>query len=167
MKKWILATAVLALCIGVASSLMAGSGPAGKAAPAGGKMPQKVVLGSISKQYEPVQFNHASHVSNAGGCADCHHQHGHEANLSCGECHSIDSAAFRKNVKLDKLRPCRECHAAAYKADDPGRPTLQVAYHRACFKCHRGDVGSVGKDPKGCVEMCHDPKAQAKLDRKP
>ena len=51
MKKWILAIAVLALCIGVASSLMAGSGPAGKAAPAGGKMPQKVVLGSISKQY--------------------------------------------------------------------------------------------------------------------
>jgi hypothetical protein len=166
-KKGILAIFVLALCIGIAPSLRAGSKPAGAASPAGGKMPQKVVLGSISRQYEPVQFNHASHVSNAGGCADCHHQHGHEASVSCVECHAIDSSAFKKSVKLAKLRPCRECHAPAHLSDNPGRPSLQVAYHRACFKCHRGDVGSVGKDPKGCVEMCHSPKAQAKLDRKP
>lgn len=167
MKKGILAASVLALCIGIVPSLRAGSGSAGAASPPGGKMPQKIVLGSISRAYEPVPFNHASHVSNAGGCADCHHQHGQEASLSCGECHAIDSSAFKKTVKLAKMRPCGECHPTAYPADNPGRPGLQVAYHRACFKCHRGDVGSVGKDPQGCVEMCHVPKAQARLDKKP
>jgi hypothetical protein len=164
-KKGILAVSVLALCIGIVPFLRAESGSAGAASPPGGKMPQKIVLGSISRIYEPVSFNHASHVSNSGGCADCHHQHGQEASLSCGECHAIDPAAFKKSVKLAKMRPCHECHAPAYPSENPGRPGLQVAYHRACFKCHRGDVGSVGKDPQGCVEMCHVPKASAKLDK--
>jgi predicted CXXCH cytochrome family protein len=130
-------------------------------------MPQVIVIGSVAKAYGPVKFNHASHVSNAGACAECHHQHGTSPNLACGECHAIDTSAFKKSVKLAKMRPCRECHSASYPAGDPGRPGLQVAYHRACFKCHRGDVGSVGKDPKGCVEMCHTPRAQAKLEKKP
>lgn len=166
MKKAIVAISVLALCIGIAPSLRAGSAPAKPALPSGGKMPQKVVLGSISKAYEPVRFDHAKHVSDAGGCADCHHQHGHEGTLSCAECHAMDSKAFKKSVKLEKIRPCRECHAADYPSVNTGKPGLQVAYHRACFKCHKGDVGSVGKDPKGCVEMCHVPRAQAKLDVK-
>ena len=169
-KKVILAISALALLFGVSPSTGAGNGPGGtaKAAPpAGGKMPQVIVLGSIAKTYEPVKFNHASHVSNAGSCAECHHQHGTGQDLACGECHAIDASAFKKSVKLAKMRPCGECHSASYPAGDPGRPGLKVAYHRACFKCHRGDVGSVGQDPKGCVEMCHVPRAQAKLEKKP
>lgn len=170
MKKVILAISALALLFWVSPSPGAGSGPGGTAKavpPAGGKMPQTIVLGSIAKTYEPVKFNHASHVSNAGGCADCHHQHGTGESLACGECHAIDASAFKKSVRLAKMRPCRECHSASYPAGDSGRPGLKVAYHRACFKCHRGDVGSVGQDPKGCVEMCHVPRAQAKLEKTP
>jgi len=159
-KKVILAISALAVLFGVSPSIGAGSGT-------GGKMPQVIVLGSIAKTYEPVKFNHASHVSNAGACADCHHQHGNGQSLACGECHAIDASAFKKSVKLAKMRPCGECHSASYPVGDPGRPGLKVAYHRACFKCHRGDVGSVGQDPKGCGEMCHVPRAQAKLEKKP
>jgi len=168
-KKVIVAISALALLIGFSPPTGAGSGPgdtAKSAAPAGGKMPQGIVLGSIAKTYAPVDFNHASHVSNASGCADCHHQHGSGQSLACGECHAIDAAAFKKSVRLSKIKACRECHSAAYSVDDPGRPTLKAAYHRACFKCHRGDVGTVGTDPKGCVEMCHVPNAQAKLEKK-
>ncbi len=168
MKKVIVAISALALLLGFSPSTGAGSGPGGTekaAAPSGGKMPQTIVLGSIAKSYEPVKFNHASHLSNASGCADCHHQHGTGQSLACTECHAIDAAVFKKSVRLSKIKPCRECHPSAYNEGDPGRPTLKAAYHRACFKCHRGDVGTVGTDPKGCVEMCHTPSAQAKLQK--
>jgi hypothetical protein len=169
-KKVILAISALAFLFGVIQSSDAGSGSgsaAGTATTAGGKMPQIIILGSIAKTYEPVKFNHASHVSNASSCAECHHQHGTDQSLACGECHAIDSSAFKRSVKLSKMRPCGACHSATYPAGNPDRPWLKAAYHRACFKCHRGDVGSVGKDPKGCVEMCHVPRAQAKLEKKP
>jgi hypothetical protein len=133
---------------------------------AGGGVPKVLILGSLSREYEPVRFNHSGHVSMAGGCADCHHQHGPAQVQSCPECHRIDPSVFRKNVNAAKLRPCGNCHPASAPPGDIGRPGLKAAYHQACFKCHRGEVGSVGKDPKGCVEMCHVPRAQAKLEGK-
>lgn len=170
MKKVILAIAACAFLIGISPFADAESGPGGsaKAVPTpAGKMPQVILISSIAKTYGPVKFDHASHVSNAGACAECHHQHGTGESLACGECHGIDPTAFKKSVKLAKMQPCRACHSSSYPDADPGRPGLKAAYHRACFKCHRGDVGSVGKDPKGCVEMCHVPAPQAKLGRKP
>ena len=126
-----------------------------------GKMPGTVLLGSLAKKYGPVKFDHAKHVGTAGSCDECHHQHGGGQTPSCGGCHTIDASSFRKNVRLDRIRPCGECHSASYDAGKPDRTTLSAAYHRACIKCHR-EVGSVGSDPKGCTEMCHESSAQAK-----
>ncbi len=151
MKRAILAASIICLGILAVPSLFAGSGPG------------KILLGSLTNQYEPVAFDHAAHVKTAGTCGECHHQHGTEQTLSCRGCHSIDPSAFKRSVKAEKFRPCRECHAAAYSPNRPEAPTLKVAYHRACIRCHR-EVGSVGKDPKGCTEMCHDRKQQAKLN---
>jgi hypothetical protein len=150
-----------ATIIAAALALLIGVCAAGGTAADGG-VPTVLELGKLSDVYEPVRFNHAGHVSTAGGCADCHHQHGSTQVQACRDCHKIDLSAFRKNVNAGGLKPCRECHAASAKPGDIGRPSLKAAYHQACFKCHRGDVGSVGKDPKGCTEMCHAPKAQAK-----
>lgn len=122
---------------------------------AGGGAPRALVLGTLSDRYEPVPFNHAGHVSTAGGCNDCHHQHGTGSVLACAGCHALDPASFRKSVGTVSFRPCRECHPGSLRPDKPETVTLKVAYHRACFRCHRGDVGTVGTDPKGCTEMCH------------
>lgn len=156
MKKATIIVVACVLLLGVS---------AGAGSEAGGNVPKVLTLGSLSKIYEPVQFNHSEHVSSAGGCADCHHQHGPVQVQACSECHRIDPSVFKKNVNAAALKPCRDCHPASARPGDVGRPGLKAAYHQACFKCHRGEVGSVGKDPKGCIEMCHVPKAQAKLEK--
>ena len=157
MKKAALIAVVLSCWIGVSA---AGD------APAGGIVPKALLLGSLSRDYEPVKFDHSGHVSMAGGCADCHHQHGSIQVQACSECHRIDPSVFKKSVDAGRIRPCKDCHAASARPGEIGKPGLKAAYHQACFKCHRGEVGSVGKDPKGCTEMCHVPKAQAKPEEK-
>ncbi|MBK5094201.1 MAG: cytochrome c3 family protein [Deltaproteobacteria bacterium] len=129
-----------------------------------GGMPETVTLGSLADRYEPVDFDHSGHVDMASGCGDCHHQHGTDQLLGCRECHSLDSSAFRRSVKVEMFRACRECHAGPSPKPDPARTGLAAAYHRACFRCHR-EVGSVGEDPKGCTEMCHARKETAKTAR--
>jgi hypothetical protein len=152
----------------VAPLLPADAGQGGASAPARsgkGSMPKTVSLGSLSDRYEPVVFDHSGHGEMASGCGDCHHQHGTDRILGCRECHSLDASAFRKSVNAGTFRACKECHAGPSPQPDPGRTGLSAAYHRACFRCHR-EVGSVGKDPKGCTEMCHAEKEGARVGRK-
>jgi hypothetical protein len=118
-------------------------------------LPKIVTLGSLSKIYEPVRFNHAEHISYAAGCAECHHQHIGLQVSPCLECHPIDSAAFRKNAKAEKLLPCGECHPASVQTKGASHVELKAAYHEACMKCHKKDVGSGVKSLKDCTVMCH------------
>ena len=154
MKKAMIIVVALALSIGVSA---AGETTVGE------NVPKVFILGSLSKVYEPVRFNHAEHISAAGGCADCHHQHGSVQVQTCSECHQIDPSVFKKNLNVGKLKPCGECHAPS---DQPGRIGLKTAYHQACFKCHKEDVGSGVKNLKGCTEMCHVLKAKEKQEEK-
>ena len=55
---------------------------------------------------------------------------------------------------------------ASEKPGITGQPSLKVAYHQACLKCHWGDVGSAGKNLGGCTEMCHVPKAPGAPEKK-
>jgi hypothetical protein len=152
-KKTTILLAVMLLCIGVSAS----SEPT-----ALGNIPKDFVLGSLSKIYEPVRFNHAEHISAAGGCADCHHQHGEIQVSACAECHPIDPSVFKKNLRVGKLKACGECHPASARPGSIARRELKDAYHKACFKCHRSDVGSGVKNLEGCTEMCHVLKAPGK-----
>jgi predicted CXXCH cytochrome family protein len=149
-KKSTIIVVAVALWIGISS---AGDTTTGK------DVPKELVLGSLSNIYEPVRFNHSGHISTAGGCADCHHQHGSTQVQSCSECHRIDPSDFKKNMIAGKLKPCGDCHGAS---DRPGRIGLKTAYHKACFKCHKEDVGSGVKNLTGCTEMCHALKAKEK-----
>lgn len=150
MKKATIIVMAIALWIGISSA----SDPT-----TGKDIPKDLVLGSLSNIYEPVRLNHSGHISTAGGCADCHHQHDSTQVQSCSECHRIDPAVFKKNTIAGKLKPCGECHAAT---DKPGRIGLKTAYHKACFKCHQSDVGSGVKNLTGCTEMCHTLKTKEK-----
>lgn len=120
-------------------------------------VPEVVMLDSLMKQYESVAFNHATHALIADSCAKCHHQHPIFETQSCNDCHSLNAAAYRKSV-IHTFLSCRNCHDT-YDPDNPSMPGLKVAYHRTCFECHR-DIGNVGRDPKGCTEMCHAKKSE-------
>jgi predicted CXXCH cytochrome family protein len=149
-KKAMSIVAALFLGIGVSAAVVSAAGE---------RLPKELSLGSLSKVYEPVPFNHSSHVDAAGGCEVCHHQHGEVQVKNCIGCHQIDSAAFKKSVNTAMFKPCGECHAPT---DKPGRIGLKTAYHQACFKCHKEDVGSGVKNLTGCTEMCHALKAGGK-----
>lgn len=118
-----------------------------------GDMPEVSVLGSISALYEPVEFDHMMHADMAERCTICHHQHPGDETFSCQECHSIEPSIFKEAV-VNNFQPCQNCHEVI-DPDHPEIPGLKGAYHRTCFTCHRG-IGSVGLDPQGCTEICHD-----------
>lgn len=157
MKKGVLAAIAFLAWVCVVPILSADAGREGVSGPAPaskGAMPATVTLGSLVDRFEPVVFDHSGHVDMASGCGDCHHQHGNDGTLGCRTCHSLDRSAFRRSVRVETFKACRECHAGPSPRPDPARTGLAAAYHRACFRCHR-EEGSVGKDPKGCTETCH------------
>jgi hypothetical protein len=147
----------IVLCIGVSAA---------SETIAVGNVPKVIVLGSLTNIYEPVRFNHSEHISTAGGCAECHHQHRSMQVDACAECHPIDRSIFKKNLNVGKLRSCKECHPASERSGSIGRRGLKDAYHEACLKCHKSDVGSGMKNLKDCTEMCHVLKVVERRDEK-
>jgi hypothetical protein len=145
MKKILISTAVISLCL-FAAALM------GAAAAAPGIR----VLDSIKDAYTPVTFDHPKHVSMAGNCSACHHEHKMGDGLPCKQCHKLSAETFKNSV-TSSFMPCKNCHGA-FDRDNAAMPGLRTAYHRQCFKCHRG-MGDIGANPKGCVEMCHAKRA--------
>lgn len=121
------------------------------------KNPGVVTLDSISDMYEAVRFDHETHTAIAGNCGACHHEHGNSGSLPCKECHNVSPDIFKKSV-INNFTACKNCHVDA-DPENPAIPSLKVAYHKACFQCHRG-MSDVGIDPKGCAEMCHAKKEQ-------
>ncbi len=148
MRKIGILVFVISLCIFFAASLYAGNSA---------KTPSLVKLDSLSDKYGPVIFNHAKHISIAGNCGMCHHQHGNSGALPCKDCHAVSPSTFKGSV-VNNFMACKNCHSN-FDPANPNMPGLKAAYHSQCFQCHRG-MGNVGIDPKGCTEMCHDKKEQ-------
>jgi hypothetical protein len=144
---------VLVVVIGISLFFGASLFAANQAA----KAPDMVTLDSISTTYEPVFFTHERHVSLAGDCSVCHHEHQSIKSLPCKDCHSLPSSAFESSLTKN-FTACRNCHGSA-SPDTPAVPGLKVALHQTCFQCHRG-MGNIGADPKGCTEICHAKKEQ-------
>jgi len=143
MKKMTLLILAAVALMFFAATLYAGS-PA--------KAPDIITLDSLKDKYEAVFFTHERHISFAGKCDTCHHEHNNSGSMPCKSCHALDTAAFKKSV-THNFTACKGCHGA-YAPENPRMPGLKTAYHSLCFQCHR-DMGNVGKDPKGCAELCH------------
>ncbi|MEJ2182387.1 MAG: cytochrome c3 family protein [Nitrospirota bacterium] len=116
----------------------------------GGPPPGAIVLDSLVDRYQAVRFDHPMHVMLAGECAKCHHTHPTAAS-TCNGCHDVAPEQFRQTAKAAFL-PCGSCHGKAGGASVEV-PSLKVAYHRACFSCHR-DMGVLGA-PENCALTCH------------
>lgn len=143
MKKTVISVFAISISIFLIASIYAGN-PS--------KTPGVVKLDSLKDKYESVTFDHPKHVSIAGDCGTCHHQHGTSGKLPCKDCHTLTPDTFKNSV-ANNFMACKNCHST-YNRDNPKMPGLKVAYHRTCFNCHRG-MGNVGIDPKGCTELCH------------
>jgi hypothetical protein len=116
------------------------------------------ILNSIQKTYGPVTFDHRKHVSIAGSCGTCHHEHSMGEGLPCKQCHSVTPAVFKESVSHSFLS-CKSCHGD-FDRDNASMPGLRTAYHVQCFTCHRGMAG-IGTDPKGCSELCHEKRTSS------
>jgi len=127
-------------------------------------LPKIIVLGSLSRSYEPVKFNHEQHLSLAENCETCHHQHKGMKVAECKECHRFDPASFKKNAMRDRLLPCRDCHMPTERPGATGQPDLKTAYHNVCNKCHWGQVNTATLE--GCSEICHSPKTDRGREKK-
>lgn len=141
MKKYLGITMVLSLCLIAAASVSAAA-----------EAPGTRVLDSLKDAYAPVTFDHPKHVSLAGNCSACHHEHGLADGLPCRQCHALNPQIFKNSVS-STFMACKNCHGA-FDRDQAGMPGLKTAYHKQCFTCHRG-MGNIGTDPKGCAEICH------------
>lgn len=141
MKTILGSTLVLTLCLLAAAQVSAAADG-----------PGTLVLDSIKDVYGPVTFDHSKHVSLAGACSACHHEHTLADGLPCKQCHALMPQAFKNSVSHGFLA-CKNCHGA-FDRDNAAMPGLKTAYHQACFTCHRG-MGNIGTDPKGCAEICH------------
>lgn len=145
---------LLALVLAVAVALTLGAAALAGQVTLEGEQPDVITIDALADLYGPVQFGHSMHTFIAGECQTCHHQHGNTPKRECTGCHDIDLEDFRR-VNVDSFIACRACHAVVGDPDNPGMPSLKVAYHRKCFSCHDGMAG-IGTTPEGCTKTCHD-----------
>ena len=120
--------------------------------------PDNVELSALAQYYEPVDFDHATHVEMLGenSCATCHH-HTVGTQLvddNCRRCHDYggetDSAACIdchpiKRFSAEYLRKM-EADVHLYHRDKPG---LKGALHQRCLGCHKEMDAAIG------CEDCH------------
>ena len=120
--------------------------------------PATIILDSLEKHYDAVDFDHAMHIEIAeNDCAQCHHHTTGTPSVTtggkCNLCHKPEAT--------HKIVACRGCHVAdpfspetrQEKKDAPilfhkSKPGLKGAYHNFCIACHEETGGPATCD--GC-----------------
>jgi len=119
------------------------------------KVPEKVTIKILEREYEPSTFPHRKIVrkligiSNENKMATYFHR---EMQTICEGCHHES----RKDAELEKGKPpyCRGCHSITFDSQNINRPRLLAVYHRECLGCHE----KMGLKQTGCRD-CHKEKA--------
>jgi hypothetical protein len=119
------------------------------------KVPEKVTIKILEKQYEPSTFPHLKiirkliGVSNESKMGTSFHRN---IQTICSGCHHQSIA--EAEVKKDEPPYCRNCHSITFDAKNINRPRLLAVYHRQCMGCHaRMEIKEMG-----CTD-CHKQKA--------
>ncbi len=117
--------------------------------------PAEITFDALTELYEPVVFDHATHMETFG-CSACHHHTTGDTpvNESCLRCHARADAVERM--------ACSACHSSTWTEQPKGAPgtttsqlyhidlpRLKGALHLLCLDCHRSESG-----PTGCRD-CH------------
>lgn len=118
--------------------------------------PAEITLDLLTELYEPVVFDHGTHLESFN-CSVCHHHTTGDTpvNESCLRCHARSQAVERT--------ACSACHQGNWTDQATGAPEadadhlyhidiprLKGALHLLCLDCHRSQSG-----PTGCRD-CHE-----------
>lgn len=112
-------------------------------------IPEKVIIGELFYEYEPVQFPHRkiidSLVEKIKDDKLANYFHGEKGTI-CQACHH--------NSPVAKKPPrCVSCHGKPFDEKNLLRPGLKAAYHQQCMGCHK-EMGIEKPKPTGCTD-CH------------
>jgi hypothetical protein len=124
------------------------------------KVPEKVTIKILEKEFEPSIFPHRKiirrliEISNEKKMATHFHR---DMQTICEGCHHQSL----KDAESEKGKPpyCRSCHSVTFDSQNINRPRLLAAYHRECLGCH----DKMGIKKTGCKD-CHKEKAVAPKD---
>jgi hypothetical protein len=119
------------------------------------KVPEKVTIKILEKEYEPSEFPHRKIIqkllehSNESKMATSFHR---DMQTICEGCHHQS----RADAEVQKGKPpyCRSCHSVTFDPRNMNKPRLLAAYHRQCLGCHE----KMGLKQTGCKD-CHKEKA--------
>lgn len=125
------------------------------------KVPEKVMIKTIEKEFKPVDFPHAkianklnSYCNNSSLARTFHAPKG-EMTLCLGCHHRLESSGNKTN----KFPTCATCHSRPFDPKDLGKVGILGAYHRQCVGCHE----AMNQKPLAleCVK-CHAEKQDMK-----
>lgn len=124
------------------------------------KVPEKVTVNVLEKEYEPAVFPHLriirklAAISNESKMASYFHQ---DVRTLCRGCHHRSDAGAE--AARNKPPYCRNCHSVTFDPKDVNRPRLLAVYHRQCMACHeKMKIRAVG------CEDCHKAKKKGPDD---
>jgi hypothetical protein len=124
------------------------------------KVPEKVTIKILEREYEPSEFPHRKIIqkliiaSNESKVATYFHRN---MQTICAGCHHQSRADAE--VQHGKPPYCRNCHSITFDSRNINRPRLLAAYHRQCLGCHQ----KMGLKQTGCKD-CHKEKAMRPKD---
>lgn len=125
------------------------------------KVPEKLQLKSLEKEFKPADLPHQKIVakltvfSNESSLARVFHAARGDAILCSGCHHRSDPGA----AQAKKVPACRSCHGRPFETGALGRPGILAAYHRQCMGCH--EAMHQKPAPLECVK-CHPAKDAVK-----
>ncbi len=125
------------------------------------KVPEKVQIKSLEKEFKPADFPHQKIVarltvlSNESSLARVFHASRGDAIL-CSGCHHRSDPG---SAQAKKVPACRSCHGRPFEPGALGRPGILAAYHRQCMGCHQAMHQKPA--PLDCVK-CHAAKDAVK-----
>ena len=111
-------------------------------------VPEKVVIGSLSQEYQPVELPHRKIYESL--------LKGMEENELAASFHveSVCKACHHKipGDNIENPPSCSSCHDKTIKSVAAGTlPHLKAAYHQMCIRCHNNmDVKPSASDCAGC-----------------
>ena len=112
-------------------------------------IPEKVIIGELFYEYEPVRLPHRkiinSLVRNIKDDKLANYFHSEKGTI-CQACHH--------NSPVAKKPPrCVSCHGKPFDEKNLLRPGLKAAYHQKCVRCHK-EMGIEKPKSTGCTD-CH------------
>jgi len=120
------------------------------------KVPEKVTIKVLEKEYEPSTFPHRKiikkliEISNKSKIAT--YFHGNIRTI-CNGCHH--QSRTEAEVKKNDPPFCRNCHSLSFDTQNMNRPRLLAIYHRQCIGCHE----KMNLKATGCTD-CHKEKKE-------